>query len=472
MKTYIAFDIGHKERGKLNENYSQLKELLETNDFVCHEFFETSITQESLESYDVLVFACPDFAKISRNEILEIENWVKQDGGGLLLLSHAGGDKGRNSNLSELSEIFGIVFENDQVLDKETNLGLENLPIIRNFTPPHPITSGIDKMCYRAGCSLSVIGAAIPVAISNETSDPFSSPLICVTEPEKGRVCCSGSYEMFRDKIGGGIQYETHSHLAITVFNWLVSEYRQDLKASSEYEPPESQESEITSQMDLESTLKKKVFEKPISTELETKIKISNKSDLINLLSTYLEQITHMKNTIETLIEKVSISEDEILELEAKQEETISEQESAKKEIVEPLFSDEDFESLKEEKKQKQTSEKEEGDKEAEETEPEEGIIETEKEEEPEELLEELEEDFEEEITNVEERREELEAEVQSLDKKLKSVENLLEFIEKNYVSGKMDEKSYKTQHKKLSKEVRKIRKRIGKINSALEKKS
>jgi predicted nucleic acid-binding Zn-ribbon protein len=466
MKTFVAFDTGHKERGKLNENYTQLKEFLEANNFACHEYFETSITQESLEGYDILVFACPDFAKISNNEMIEIENWVKQDGGGLLLLSHAGGDKGRGSNLSEISEIFGITFENDQVLDKQQNIGLENLPIITNFTPPHPITSGISKICYRAGCSLSVIGAAIPVAISNESSDPFSSPLICVSEPEKGRVFCSGSYEMFRDKIGGGLQYETHTDLALNIFSWLVSEYRTDMKALGEYEEPETQDSEFgTSEMDLGSTLMDKALGDVPAIQLKTEIKIADQSDLMKLLHEYLAQINHMKNTIETLIERVSISEDDIVELRKQKEEHIAETESKEEEeisedMAQPMFSDEDFESLKKEKKP--TTRTNETKKPKDKT----GL----KEELTEGLEEEVEIEEEEEVIDIENRREELEAEVGSLEKKLKSVLNLLEFIEKNYISGKMDEDTYNKQKKKLNREIQKIRKRIGKITSALEK--
>jgi len=462
MKTYIAFDTGHKERGKLTDNYSELKELLEANDFVCQEFFETSITQESLQGFDILVFACPDFAKVSRNEMLEIENWVKEDGGGLLLLSHAGGDKGRSSNLSDLSEIFGIVFENDQVLDTQNNMGLENLPIITNFTPPHPITSGMNIICYRAGCSLSIIGAAIPIAISNETSDPFSSPLICVSEPENGRVCCTGSYEMFRDKIGGGIKYETHNDLALNMFSWLVSEYRIDLKSSDQYEPPEIETSEFSSDMDLESTLREKIIGEPITTSLETKIKISDKSDLMNLLYDYLDQINHMKSTIEALIKTAAKSDDAIIETREENTE-VSVAESVKEEIKEPLFSEEDFESLKGKKENK--SSKEEKDEEVEEeNEITEEIIEEEKE-----VEEDREDEKEEDIPDIEERREELEAEIGSLEKKLKSVLNLLEFIEKNYKSGKMDQKTYQKQRKKLNKEIQKIKKRIERITSALE---
>ena len=106
------------------------------------------------------MFACPDFAKINPQEIEAVKQWVTEDGGGLLLLSHAGGDKGRRSNLSEIAEQFGMAFENDQVLDKTNNLSVEKLPIINSFPTPHPITEGLNSICFRAGCSLTNTGAS------------------------------------------------------------------------------------------------------------------------------------------------------------------------------------------------------------------------------------------------------------------------------------------------------------------------
>lgn len=245
MSYHIAFDVAHKPRGRIDENLTELRDHLNSNDFVCYNFLELPITEESLIPYDILVFVCPDFSRITANEITQIVKWVKNSGGGLLLLSHAGGDRGRGSNLSEISEQFGIIFENDQVLDERLNLGMENIPLISIFNIPHPITSEIDTLCYRSGCSLSIVGSgAFSIADSNETSEPFSCPLICVSELGNGRVCCIGSYEIFRDKIGGGFQCYDHPNLALNIFNWLVSDHRMELRSTLDIPTPISQGSE------------------------------------------------------------------------------------------------------------------------------------------------------------------------------------------------------------------------------------
>ncbi len=238
MSYFIAFDTSHNPRGRINDNYTQLNDLLTSNNFICHEFFEPLITQDSLQSYDILVLACPDFSQISLQEILEIKNWIKNDGGSLLLLSHAGGDKGRKSNLSQLSEQFGIIFENDQVLDKKKNNGWENLPIISNFINNHPILNKIENICYRAGCSLTKIGETSSIILSNKTSEPLEVPLVCVSILEKGKIVCCGSYELFRDNIKGGIPFPSHHILAINIFNWLISDYRIKLRSKSSFIAP------------------------------------------------------------------------------------------------------------------------------------------------------------------------------------------------------------------------------------------
>ncbi|GAH25633.1 unnamed protein product, partial [marine sediment metagenome] len=287
-KYNIAFDVAHKPRGKIDENLTELRDFLNSNDFLCYNFLETPITQNSLKPFDILVFACPDFARITTMEITEINNWVKQDGGGLLLLSHAGGDRGRNSNLSELSQNFGIVFENDQVLDETYNLGMENMPIITAFIPPHPITNSISSLCFRSGCSLSVLGNSISIVSSNETSEPFSSALVCVSEPENGRICAIGSYELFRDRLGGGFSNDEHPSFAFNLFSWLISDYRMELHSNGEV-PEALPLKEIRSQNASEyspSATQYSSDEKP-KVDINFSMNISKQSELVELLKIF-----------------------------------------------------------------------------------------------------------------------------------------------------------------------------------------
>ena len=487
MPYYIAFDNSHKERARLDENFTELRDYLNENDFVCYNFLETPVTQESLKPFDILVIACPDFSKLSHIEIMEIVNWIKEDGGGLLLLSHAGGDRGRNSNLSELSEQFGIVFENDQVLDEVNNIGIENMPIISsiNFIPPHPITNEVSSICYRAGCSLTVIGSAISIATSNETSEPFSCPLICTSEPNRGRVCAIGSYEMFRDKTGGGFQYDDHETLTLNIFNWLISDYRMELtKQGAEHTLPVS----IKPAQPIEeqvSTLEPVPQIEP-SKAIETPIKFSSKAEVIGILNNYLNQINTMKNNINKLIEIISESAKEIFsEPEVQEVQTLAP--TNPDFIYKPYEDDQEIESeqISAQKNSKLTAlppkppefQKKEAEdngeifikpvptaplKISEPPKPPTKRIEPKKKPKKKQKM------VVKKVEKKEVSKEELTAELDSLESKLNSVINLIKFIEKKHDDGKLDDKTYEKQTQKLQKDLDQTKKRISEIKNLL----
>jgi hypothetical protein len=48
MSYHIAFDVGHKPRGRIDENLMELRDQLNSNDFVCYNYLEVPITAESL----------------------------------------------------------------------------------------------------------------------------------------------------------------------------------------------------------------------------------------------------------------------------------------------------------------------------------------------------------------------------------------------------------------------------------------
>ena len=458
MPYHIAFDVTHKPRGRIDENLTELRDQLNSNDFICYNLLEVPITAESLIPYDILVFVCPDFSRISPNEITQIVKWVKNSGGGLLLLSHAGGDKGRGSNLSEISEQFGILFENDQVLDEKNNLGLENVPLISTFNIPHPITANIETLCYRSGCSLSIMGSgAFSIADSNETSEPFSCPLICVTEMSNGRICCIGSYEMFRDKIGGGFQCSDHPSLAINIFKWLLSDYRMELRSTMDAPTPVSQLKEIISTPGVQSdTTPSSVSSENRTINIDFSMKISKKSELIELLKIFQNQISTIKTTIDKLIETSSESDEDIIELSP---EEISQNQINNQEIQ--LSSEPLAKSPKIVNKKIKTD-----DTELTALPPK-----------PESLVKEEKEDVGEpglkpapKLISKDKTKKELKDERKGLETKLSSVQDLLEFIDKKHSTGKIDDNEFSKRSKKLQNDVKKTKKKINVLDKLLEK--
>ncbi len=307
----IAFDEAHKERGRIDSSLSELRDFLTQKGYECMKYAEFPITFENLQPYQILVFACPDNSKFSRQEIEDIAHWVK-DGNGLLMLSHAGGDKGRRSNLSELAEQFGIIFENDQVLDQANNLGVVNLPTFSEFPMIHPITQDIQGICYRAGCSLSMSSMGItPVISSGPYSTPIESPLMLAGEFEEGRVVGLGSYEMFRDRISGGLDYSSHKQIVENIFDWLTTskhlEAFQDSLKIVESPPKETEISPTVhtptppQQPRQEAVPQMMVQQK----EYESKIKILSTKDLFkafeDLLTDFISFKDRMQSEFDTL---------------------------------------------------------------------------------------------------------------------------------------------------------------------------
>ena len=449
MPYNIAFDVAHKPRGKLDENLTELRDFLNANDYVCYNFLEAPITRNTLKSFDILVFVCPDFAKISSMEITEINSWVREDGGGLLMLSHAGGDRGRNSNLSELSQSFGITFENDQVLDKTYNLGLENMPIVTAFIPPHPITNGISSLCFRSGCSLSLLGRSISIVSSNETSEPFSTPLICVAEPDKGRVCAIGSYELFRDRVGGGFGNDEHPNLAFNIFSWLVSDYRMELHSSGAI--PEIAPQEVTSTtqtMDYQAPPINSEIAERKNLDISFTMKISKKSELIDLLKIFQNQIDTMKTTIDKLIRTVASSENSITELNGPP--SIKIEKTTSDSLDELIASNEPLTDLP--KRPESLDQKEDeyfiglprldvADKLKPAPKPK---------------------------TKKKVKKKDLLAEKKGLESKLNSVRNLLDFVEKKYKAGQMDKKSYEKRAGQLKNDLKVTKNKIEEIDKQL----
>ncbi|MFW9844084.1 MAG: hypothetical protein ACFFEV_05890, partial [Candidatus Thorarchaeota archaeon] len=127
-------------------------------------------------------------------------------------------DRGLMNNLSQVSEEFGITFDNTAVKDDRSNAGLPTMPIIANIAA-HPTTEDVEDILLPSACSLRIEGKATALATTSEMADPARAPVIAIAESGKGRVMCIGSYEIFRR--GGGLNHKGNKTFAINAFGWL-----------------------------------------------------------------------------------------------------------------------------------------------------------------------------------------------------------------------------------------------------------
>jgi prefoldin subunit 5 len=260
----VLFDQTQNERGRLDTTYSELGKLLGDNDFDVESYTEFMIMTKKIKDADVMVFGCPNSSKIRPAEIDALTTFVKQ-GGGLLLLSLSGGDKGLMNNMSQISKGFGISFENTAVKDEQSNAGLPTMPVLKKIEP-HPTTEDVTDLLVPSGCTLKVTAKATAIAITSEMADPPNQPVIAVAEPGKGRIMCIGSYEVFRR--GGGLKHKGNKTFAVNTFRWLSGEAKyvkpssvakkQAKDEESKKSPSEKAKDSIAS-MEIEKTLKRLV---------------------------------------------------------------------------------------------------------------------------------------------------------------------------------------------------------------------
>ncbi|MHA1576190.1 MAG: hypothetical protein ACTSU3_02400, partial [Candidatus Thorarchaeota archaeon] len=185
-------------------------------------YTEFMLLAKNLKDVDVLVFGCPNSSKIRPPEIDVLKKFVKK-GGGLILLSLSGGDRGLMNNMSQVSEEFGIIFDNTAVKDERSNAGLPTMAIIKDIIA-HPSTEDVNDLLIPSACSLRIEGKAMALAVTSEMADPPRVPVVAIAEAGKGRVMCVGSYEVFRR--GGGLKHEGNAIFAANAFKWLSGEFQ------------------------------------------------------------------------------------------------------------------------------------------------------------------------------------------------------------------------------------------------------
>ncbi|MFW9982375.1 MAG: hypothetical protein ACFFE3_10725, partial [Candidatus Thorarchaeota archaeon] len=284
----ILFDQTQNERGRLESTYSDLGQLLKDNDFDVEAYTEFMILAKKIKDAAVMVFGCPNSSKIRPEEIDVLQKFVK-DGGGLLLLSLSGGDRGLMNNMSKISSEFGITFENTAVKDDRSNAGLPTMPIITDIIS-HSATEDVKDLLVPSACSLKISGNASPLAITSETADPGKVPVVAIAEAGKGRIMCIGSYEVFRR--GGGFKHKGNVIFALNAFKWLSGEMQMAKPSAiaKEQETDEKKrgedEPDSTVSVELEKTLKRLVnavfdLQKDIS---KVKEQVSNVDQNVEML--------------------------------------------------------------------------------------------------------------------------------------------------------------------------------------------
>ncbi|MBK5112521.1 MAG: hypothetical protein KGD59_01555 [Candidatus Heimdallarchaeota archaeon] len=214
----IFFDETQKERGKINTNYSILRDSLRSEGLEVEVYNDFPISEKTLKC-DVFVFACPDGSKLGKNEIDSITNFVEK-GGGLLIIGNAGGDRGLRTNMNEILNQFGIEMVSDQVKDETNNeFNMPTHPVI-NDVKEHPIGNGVAEIVIVAGCSIRGSSNMKGIAYTSPAAEPPNAPVLVAGEYKQGRVVAVGSYRLFSN-YGAGLSLRNNRTFAMNMFRWL-----------------------------------------------------------------------------------------------------------------------------------------------------------------------------------------------------------------------------------------------------------
>lgn len=170
----------------------------------------TAFSKESLAEADVLVLphASTDEWEqtigegspvLSAEEIASVKEFVER-GGGLVVLGETEQSKYGN-NFSELTESFGIRFNNNTVQDPEQNLNGVATWVKAALKPNYDHDLGFqvsEAAFYRAG-TLEVSETAEVIATSSETALPAGAPIVAASSFGKGRVVVLADSDVFGD---------------------------------------------------------------------------------------------------------------------------------------------------------------------------------------------------------------------------------------------------------------------------------
>jgi uncharacterized membrane protein len=236
----VLFDETQKERGKIHTNYSMLRDALKAEGYEVNAYDDYPIQESGLKG-EILVFACPDGSKLQKHEVETVVNFVEK-GGGLLVISNAGGDRGLRTNMNEILNKFGIEILSDQVKDNSNNeFNMPTHPII-NDMKDHPITRGISEIVIVAGCSVRGSSKMQSLALTSNKAEPPSGPVVVAGEHKNGRVVAIGSYRLFSN-YGAGLSLRDNKQFAMNIFKWLG---KQKISAASAASTTQKDDSKST----------------------------------------------------------------------------------------------------------------------------------------------------------------------------------------------------------------------------------
>lgn len=214
----VAFDEGHGESWTIEKSealrrnplkpeyhyYGHLSHIIGSNPFCKVVRLTESLEKDYLRGIRALIVAHPASelnlgskassydTSFSKEEVKNIEEFVREGGGLFVVGEHSAGEWG--DNLSEMLSFSGISLNNDTL--KSIKDDVDSHILVQHFScsdiVEHPLTAGISEITFHRGCSLSVKGDARGLIRA-----PNGEWVMAVQEVGKGRVAVIGDSDLF-----------------------------------------------------------------------------------------------------------------------------------------------------------------------------------------------------------------------------------------------------------------------------------
>ena len=234
----ILIDLSHGEMLTLDDDFSDFLKLLHNLNFKIEKNENKDLTKKVLENVDVLILGNPIDDYFSNIEIKEIVNFVRL-GGSLLLISEYGADYLQKTNLNDITNHFGFLFEKNLIKEQNPkNHNCSSILHIHGF-PETDFLNGLREVVIGGTCSLYLKKGAKPLLetnklnnwseIYNNSSEKWEKDkeqqhiIAAYAKFGQGKVIAFGDIDIFCSDDNIGINSFDNQKFLHNIFSWLVA---------------------------------------------------------------------------------------------------------------------------------------------------------------------------------------------------------------------------------------------------------
>ncbi len=184
----MLFDTAHAESMNIaDEDYKDFRDALGEWKWEVYSLSMKPVTAELLKDYTCFFIGSPKNDRFSEEEIVEIVRYLRE-GGACCIISASGGDQYNNTNLNDIADHLGFMFNGDFLAHEEDFEGDDFYDTVVKGVGMSPLTMGVRSLYTGPTCTIKITdkSGAKSLAYSHE---PY---------PESRHVAVHGYYELGR----------------------------------------------------------------------------------------------------------------------------------------------------------------------------------------------------------------------------------------------------------------------------------